>query len=39
MSKVVYTVHDRGVKYPLTDTERADRLSRAGFRVTAEVRT
>ena len=38
MNKVVYTVYDQGVERPLTDTERAERLSRAGFRVTAEVR-
>jgi len=32
----VYTVRDdRGVTYPVFDAERAERLSRAGFTVTA----
>ena len=32
----VYTVSDdRGVTYPVFDTERAERLSRAGLTVTA----
>lgn len=38
MPEVIYTVHDRGVAYPVTDAERVERLSHAGLRVTAEVR-
>ena len=34
----VYTVRDeRGVTYPVFDAERAERLSRAGLRVTART--
>lgn len=39
MTETVYTVQDeRGVVYPVTDSDRAARLSRAGLRVTAVVR-
>ena len=34
----IYTVRDgRGVTYPVFDAERAERLSRAGLRVTART--
>ena len=34
----VYTVRDdRGVTYPVFDADRAERLSRAGLRVTART--
>ena len=34
----VYTVRDdRGVTFPVFDAERAERLSRAGLRVTART--
>jgi hypothetical protein len=34
--RTVYTVADaRGVRWPVTDADRAERLSRAGYRVTA----
>jgi very-short-patch-repair endonuclease len=37
--QTVYTVTDeRGIATPITDTERAERLSRAGFTVTAVSR-
>jgi len=36
MTTTTYTVtDDRGISYRTTDTERADRLARAGLRVTA----
>lgn len=36
--QTVYTVRDeRGNMHPVTDAERAERLSRAGFRVTART--
>jgi len=39
MIETVYTVTDtRGITHPLTDAERAERLSRAGFEVTAQTR-
>ncbi|MFW5964387.1 MAG: hypothetical protein ACOCQM_05930 [Natronomonas sp.] len=35
-ANTVYTVtDDRGVSWPVCDAERAERLSRAGLRVTA----
>ena len=34
----IYTIHDRGTKVPVFDAEQAERLSRAGFRVTAVTR-
>ena len=38
MPETVYSVRDgRGDVVPVTDPERADRLSRAGFRVTAST--
>ena len=39
MTETVYTVHDSisGAKVPLTDTDRAERLSHAGFKVTARM--
>ena len=39
MTETVYTVRDgRGGTHPVTDTERAERLSRAGYRVSAVMR-
>jgi hypothetical protein len=39
MPETVYSVRDaRGDTHLVTDLERADRLSRAGFRVTATTR-
>lgn len=38
MSRTTYTVRDpQGQRIEITDPERADRLSRAGFRVTART--
>ena len=38
MSETVYTVtDDRGDAHPVTDAERAERLSRAGYVVTART--
>lgn len=40
MTSTVYTVRDeRGNAYPVTSSERAARLSRAGLRVTASTGT
>lgn len=39
MKDTLYRVTDeRGVTHTVTDSERAERLSRAGLRVTAETR-
>lgn len=39
MNQTLYTVTDeRDVEHTITDSERAERLSRAGLRVTAETR-
>jgi len=39
MPETIYTVRDeRGVAVPVTDAERAERLSREGYAVTAETR-
>jgi len=39
MSETVYTVRDgRGDAHPVTDADRAERLSRAGYRVSAVMR-
>lgn len=38
MADTVYTVvDDRGVGWPVTDADRAERLSRAGLTVTART--